>query len=773
MGLLVAVLLLHSREQDIDARYAANAERATYEIAEVLRRVDWAPFHDPQQRLVEDYLNDIRTDFRFSALRLEQGRRHIDSGAPTGDVKTLSQKIVTAGRPGFQLIFYLPDYGRAARDMRNRTLLAVGALVFVFALILQKVLQNLLSKPFGEMVASANAFAEGNTAARFDESRRDEFGFLASFINRALDSVVEKQRDLQHALKQANRAEAALSNEKERAEVTLNSITDAVITTDEQGRVQYMNPAAVRLLGWGVLEALGRPLEEIARLHRENSDIVIPDPVQECLRTGNVVTVSRHAVLVRHNDTEIAIEANAAPMRNQEGEIIGAVAVFQDVSHARRLTRQLTYQASHDLVTGLYNRRKFEELLDSALVSAQEEDHHHALCYLDLDQFKLVNDTCGHQAGDELLKQLSILLRESLREGDVLARLGGDEFGVLLENCPLQEAVQVADKLRQAIRDTRFVWEGKGFEIGVSVGVVPITALSDNLASLMSAADVACYAAKDSGRNRVHVYEATDELLARRQGEMQWVSRISNALKDNRLQLYRQPIRPLSHEADEEGEHWEILLRMIDEDGRTILPHAFLPAAERYDLMPAIDRWVVHSTFEALKAGCCHGQPTRRRVVTINLSGASLNDEGLYHYIRSAGEEFGIDFGEICFEVTETVAISNLVKARQLMQELRALGCRFALDDFGSGLSSFGYLKNLPVDYLKIDGAFVKDMLSDPVDREMVAAVTRLGHVMRIRTIAEWVEDEAVIPLLQELGVDYAQGYALGQPRRMTDPVEV
>jgi diguanylate cyclase (GGDEF)-like protein len=443
--------------------------------------------------------------------------------------------------------------------------------------------------------------------------------------------------------------------------------------------------------------------------------------------------------------------------------------VCQDVSQARKFALQLSYQASHDALTGLYNRLKFEEHLNQLLANA-EAHVQHALLYLDLDQFKIVNDTCGHMAGDELLRQLATELQDCIRRGDILARLGGDEFGVLLENCDLQRATGIADKMRQEVKEFRFAWHDKIFEIGVSIGVVGITADNLNAANILSAADLACYAAKDMGRNRVHVYQPTDNDLLQRHGEMHWATLITQALEQDRFALFHQPISATLDNGDN-IQHWEILLRMKDEDGTIILPDSFIPAAERYNKMHSIDRWVIRNTFSAIVDGCFAASKEGKRVIAINLSGASLGDESMLDYIRATSKEFGISLNEICFEITETVAISNLTKAMHFINELRTLGCRFSLDDFGSGLSSFGYLKNLPVDYIKIDGSFVKDMATDPIDRAMVEAINQIGHVMRIQTIAEWVENEETLTLLRQIGVNFAQGYHIGKPAPLNKPI--
>ena len=456
----------------------------------------------------------------------------------------------------------------------------------------------------------------------------------------------------------------------------------------------------------------------------------------------------------------IPIEATTAPMRNGEGEVIGAVMVFQDVSQQRRMSRQLSYQASHDMLTGLYNRRMFEEQVETVLLNVLSEDRHHAMCYVDLDQFKIVNDTCGHIAGDELLRQLAELFKSCIREGDILARLGGDEFGLLLENCELKKAAQVAEKLRQSVKNYRFVWQDHSFELGASIGVAGINADNMDLASILAAADMACYAAKDMGRNRVHIYEPSDAVLSERHGQMHWAGRITRALDEGRFVLFQQPVVALDNAQAGHASHCEVLIRMKDNDG-IISPDSFIPAAERYNLMPAIDRWVVTQVFQMQQVN------DDSQVVAINLSGTSLADEDLLSYVLEAADKYQVELSRVCFEITETAAIGNLHKATQFIKELKARGCRFSLDDFGSGLSSFSYLKNLSVDYIKIDGSFVVDMLNDPVDRVMVKAIVSVGHIMGIQVIAEWVENRETLELLRQMGVDYAQGFHLGRPEEI------
>ncbi len=557
------------------------------------------------------------------------------------------------------------------------------------------------------------------------------------------------------------KAETAVFEEKERAQVTLQSIGDAVITTDAQGHVDYLNPVAESVTGWENAEARALPVTSIFTLVNETDRESVENPVVRCLRDGRVTGLADHTVLLNRRGQEIAIQNSAAPIRDRNGSVIGAVMVFHDVSRERRLRRALSYQASHDALTGLINRREFESRLNAALVSSRRnEGARFALLYLDLDQFKLVNDTCGHPAGDRLLKQITGLLQTRIRASDTLARLGGDEFGILLADCTPDQAMKIADTLRQAIRDYRFVWHDGALNVGVSIGIVEIMPETESMAALMSAADVACYAAKDQGRNRVHVYQQDN--VPERHREMQWVSRLTRACEEDRLELYFQPIVAIGDNRDARR-HYELMLRMRDESGALIQPIEFIPAAERYNVMPGIDRWVVHQAITALAHRA--GDATAAYTLSVNLSGTSLNDNHFLEFLISELAANPMSDGAICFEITETAAVANLANVVYFMRELKARGCRFSLDDFGSGLSSFMYLKTLPVDYLKIDGQFVEAVTRDPIDRSMVEAISQIGRAMRIQTIAERVETGDVLNELARLGVGYAQGFFVAEPR--------
>ncbi|HFD81272.1 MAG TPA: EAL domain-containing protein [Gammaproteobacteria bacterium] len=562
------------------------------------------------------------------------------------------------------------------------------------------------------------------------------------------------------------RAEDALYQERERALITLHSIGDGVITTDAEGRVDYMNPVAEKLTGWTIGTAQGYPLDEVFPLVEELSRQPVENPASISLRSGQVVKIREQCLLVNRHGEEFHIEDSAAPIYDLDNRIIGSVLVFHDVSRERRLAHRMAWLSSHDRLTGLANRDEFSERLATLL--EEQRAGKHALLYLDLDQFKVINDTCGHAAGDQLIKQVSQMLRANVPVGASLARLGGDEFGILLENISLEQARVIAERLLTVIGDFTFQWQERRFDVGVSIGMVPISGELQSASLVLSAADVACYVAKDAGRNRVHVYQESDAGLGERHSEMHWVSRIKQALEEDRFLLYRQSITPLK--PDEHTPHHEILLRMVDENGEIIPPGAFIPAAERYNLMNAVDRWVIDAAFRHLRTAQQGGD---QGIWSINLSGNSLNDQNLPAYIQQKINEHPLRTGQLCFEITETAAVFNLDSASHMIQELKRLGCRFSLDDFGSGLSSFGYLKNLPVDFLKIDGSFVKDMNIDPMNRAIVEAIHQVGHTLSIRTIAEFVENEAVAEQLRDIGVDFAQGYHFSRPEPLEPGAEI
>jgi diguanylate cyclase (GGDEF)-like protein/PAS domain S-box-containing protein len=562
--------------------------------------------------------------------------------------------------------------------------------------------------------------------------------------------------------------EEALFREKESAQITLQSIGDGVITTDGNSLVEYINPVAEELTGWKLDDATGRPIDEIFRCFHEETCEPLENTMSVAIRRDRPIKAVRPTLLIQRDGNELYIESTAAPIRDDRGVVSGGVLVFHDVSESRELNRRLSYHASHDILTGLVNRREFEARLDRALKSAKARETSYALLSLDLDQFKIVNDSCGHGAGDALLGQLGALLKSKIRWRDTVARMGGDEFGVLLESCSPEEAMATADALRESVRDFKFIWEDKPFRLGVSIGVVPITADNQDVETLVSAAESACRAAKEAGRNRIHCFQENDIDLMRRRKEMQWAARINNALDESRFDLYRQTIRPL-HDNMERGTHFEILLRMRDEAGKIVTPDLFIVAAERYGITPNIDRWVIENTLRWLVSEA--DERERLSLCSINLSGQSLADDKFLPFVIDQFHRSGIDASKICFEITETAAIASYSQANRFIHSLKELGCLFALDDFGTGLSSFGYLKHFPVDFLKIDGSFVREMLHDPIDREMVRSINEIGHLTGKRTIAEFAENEEIITMLRGMGVDYAQGYGVSEPKPVIKPL--
>ncbi|MGB7932673.1 MAG: EAL domain-containing protein [Gammaproteobacteria bacterium] len=560
------------------------------------------------------------------------------------------------------------------------------------------------------------------------------------------------------------KAQDALYTEKENAQVTLAAIADGVIRTSVDGIIEYMNTTAERAVGAKLKDCIGKALMEILNIVDEKTLRTPPDPSRLSAEEGKSVMLPGYLQLIHpfHNERQ-SVEVIASPIHDSGNNITGIVVVFHDVTESRSLGK-MTYLATHDSLTGLINRREFERRTSQALDNARKSSENHALCYIDLDNFKVINDTCGHMAGDELLKQLTTRLDTIVRESDTIARLGGDEFGILLNGCSLDWAYKRADRIQALLEDFRFVWHDKVFRIGASIGLVSINEDSGNLSDVLSAADSACYVAKQNGGNRIHKCDDNDKELVEHQGQMQWVQKIHKVLEESRFRLFFQKIEKLKSVCGESKKlHGEVLLRMLDENNQLIGPASFIPAAERYNLMPAIDRWVVENTFRFLSRNintlynkldkCC-----------INLSGQSLSDDRLMSFIIEQIYTSKIPGHLLCFEITETAVIANLNTATGMISKLREMGCHFALDDFGVGLSSFAYLSNLAIDYLKVDGSFVKKMMNNRTDLEMVRAINQIGHTMNVMTIAEFVEDEDTLRTIRDIGLDYAQGYAVSKP---------
>ncbi len=696
------------------------------------------------------------------ALALFDVNQDTDSN-PTG---TISQHVELVGESGFLHLSPLKPgigldwfIGVFVPESDYLTSIESHALKVVPLMLLALVIAGislygflyLVAQPLNRLRRSANEFAAGNFAAPIDTSCTNEVGELAL----AIDSMRHNLRD----------AFANLTTQKVKAETTLAAIADGVITVNDDGRVTYLNPSAEQQVGLSSADAEGRKLEDVFKA--SNSDLY-----QEVLRNGvNNEALAREETL----DYQMSLQSPLGDSRRVECRVrsiqdieakSGAVIVFSDVTERTRLQANLKHQATHDGLTGLVNRREFDKRLQHTIDRVKTDGMEHVLCFVDIDQFKVLNDTCGHVAGDSLLRQIAVLLKEHIPADDTCARLGGDEFGLILHDCNIEQAEQITDHLLKVLADFRFVWEHRVFSAGISIGMVAIQSTAGGDANnLLRDADSACYAAKEAGRNRVHIYRADNEELASRRREMQWVEKIDRALEYDQFVLYAQTIEPAqnSDRSAPPRHHFEVLVRMLDDTGSVIPPGVFLPAAERFNLANEIDRWVITHTLACLSA---HPDVIPSlELCSINLSGHSLGDAEFLPFIVDALEQSALPMSCICFEVTETATIANIESALTFINTLRELGCQFALDDFGSGLSSFGYLKNLPVDYLKIDGVFVRDILCNPIDLAMVRSINDIGQLMGVKTIAEFVENQEIESKLQELGIDYVQGYHIARPQ--------
>jgi diguanylate cyclase (GGDEF)-like protein/PAS domain S-box-containing protein len=554
-------------------------------------------------------------------------------------------------------------------------------------------------------------------------------------------------------------------SQKPRAMATLDAMGESVITVNAEGRIDYMNHAAEALLGQPVDQVMGKSFAEVASLVDENDRRPLGDPVQKAL-TSDRAAAARRAVLLPVNGTaERFVEISITPLKVDK-DIAGLVLVLHDTSELRGLTRQMTYQASHDALTGLVNRREFERRLQEAMDSAQTSDIGHALCYLDLDHFKVVNDTCGHTAGDNMLREIASLIKDAVRDSDTVGRIGGDEFALLLVGCPLEKARQIADNVVSSVNEFRFVWKDKIFNVGVSIGLVEIGRDSGTIEDIMNSADSACYVAKKQGGLHVHVYSAREEANARHSGEIHWLLKLQRALRDNKFELYFQPIVH-ARAGGVSGPALEVFVRLTSENGLPASPPAeFIRAAERYRLMPHVDRWVVQAVFAALGRGGLKLPPGRS--VAINLAGQTLGDAEFLEFVVECFDHTGASPADICFEVTESSVVANLDHAQRFIAVLHGMGCEFALDNFGSGLSSFSTLKTLPMDYLKIDGSFIKNLAGDTVNQAMVAAMIELSRSLNFRVVAEQVEDQWALDTVTGMGIDFVQGFIVGRPQPLS-----
>jgi len=562
--------------------------------------------------------------------------------------------------------------------------------------------------------------------------------------------------------------EANLGRGKQQAQITLESIGEGVITADTDGIIDYLNGAAEKLTGMSRESAMGKRMTDLMTLVDETDRKDLGDPVARCLSERRQIGLGRRALMIsKDGSRELSVELTASPIIGPGDTVAGAVVIMHDVTEIRGLTRRISYQAAHDALTGLINRLEFERRLAEALDDGHGEPVHSVLCYMDLDRFKAVNDTCGHLAGDNLLREVAKLIRDQVRDSDVVARLGGDEFAMLLIRCPLEKARQIADDVCNAIRDYRFVWQDRIFTIGISIGLVEVSRETGTLKDLLNAADSACYVAKQQGRGRVHVYSARDEVSARQRGDIHWLRQLQISLRENRFELHAQPVISLAGRV-ERGPALEILLRMLDEDGRLVPPRQFIPAAERYQLMGSIDRWVVQATLSAIANGAI--RLPDERSCSINLSAQSLADDGFLDFVVECLDHSQVPPHRICFEVSEAAVMERFDQARRFVAVLHGMGCQFGLDDFGSGLGSFTTLRDLALDYLKIDGTYTRDLRPETLNHQVVTAVTAVSKILGFRVIAEQVETQADFEALRAIGVDFIQGNFIDRPHRLGEP---
>ncbi|WP_019571124.1 EAL domain-containing protein [Thioalkalivibrio sp. ALMg3] len=749
-GVHITELDLQATQDDVDQAHSNPEQRLPAHFESRYRRSDGGEFP------AEVHINAIRTDGElevFATVRDITRERQSEQA-----LKSLETQLGATIRHAPLILFAL--------DADGRFTLSEGAGLQALGLNPGEV----VGRNFHDVYADQPGTLEAAERALAGEAFQFEDTVNGTHLSVSWIPMKDPEKGPDGALGVAwdvtslRAAEAATGAERDRLLTTLQSISDGVITADTHGRLTYLNPAAQVLLGLDATSAQGHLVDELLDLEDTRTGASVLRPVEHCLNLGGTVE-SPERILHRADGETRVVRMLASPLQRPNREAQGVVVVLHDHTELWQMTQQLNHQATHDDLTGLCNRREFERRLDQALHIQEEGETPHAVFYMDLDQFKIINDTCGHQAGDELLRELSERLRHLIRENDTLARLGGDEFGVLLYHCPPERAEAIARKMLETVQSLRFAWEGRRFDVGVSIGLVPVSGPEQTLPEILSQADSACYAAKENGRNQVYVWQPSDQALRRRRGEMEWVGRIRSALEEGRFALFGQAVHPLGP-VDPDLAHVEVLMRLRDEDGRLIPPGSFIPAAERYHLMPDIDRHIIDNAFAMLarhrapRENPSHCDPT----LAINLSGQSLAQESMLEFVTERLQHYAIPPRCIIFEITETAAISHHERAQSLIRTLRYMGCRFSLDDFGSGLSSFGYLKNLPVDFIKVDGSFVRDIAHNAVDSAMVTAIHRVGHVLGLRTIAECVESAATMDRLREIGLDFVQGFYLSEP---------
>jgi diguanylate cyclase (GGDEF)-like protein/PAS domain S-box-containing protein len=560
-------------------------------------------------------------------------------------------------------------------------------------------------------------------------------------------------------------AGSAHESARNRALEVLDSLGEGIITTDVDGTIDYVNQAGESILGVDAGEVLSKKLTEVIKLADQSDRHSLGDPVRQCLATRSKVTIGRRGLRVMHGGGagQRLLELSVTPLGAPEGpDVIGSVVMLRDVSELRGTTLQSSYHISHDALTGLFNRREFERRLEESLYTAHGDQPLHVMAYADLDQFRAINESCGRMAGDIVLREVATLIKEIVRDSDSVGRLGGDEFGMLLIGCPLEKAQQIADDLVRKIGDYRFTWQQRAYPVSLSIGLLEIARDSGSSADIMNAADAACYMAKQRS-NHVHVYSRRDDAVARRRSEGQWLQKLQVALKENRFELMAQPIVATAVAAVQ-GPALEVLLRLQDAQmPEGVSPVEFLRVAERHRMMPHVDRWVVQTALSALGQGGI--RLPANRSLAINLSGQTVGDPLFLEFVVDCLDRTGVMAGQVCFEVTEQSVIENMEQAQRFIGVLHGMGCRFALDDFGRGLSSFGNLKSLRLDYLKIDGMFTRTLAVDSVHQAMVTAMIKMARTLNFQIVAEHVEDVAALDAVRKMGVDFVQGFHLGKPQ--------
>lgn len=655
------------------------------------------------------------------------------------------------------------DAQSSLRHSELQFLIILGAtiLLVVFISIL---LADVFSYDLKSIITILTKLAGGDTRVpETSEERKDEFGAVNRAIQVFRQTLIQRNEvedQLKAEIRERTQIGRALRNSEERFKTLYEDNPLILITVDEDGTVLSINKRGARQIGFCAEELVGSSILDLV-MEDDKQDAM--GMIERCVSSPGI----RHQRTLRKshkNGNIIWLRETAQAINDDKRPMI--LLACEDITETHELSEKLAYQAKHDDLTGLVNRWEFKNRLMRVLATAKKNQSEHTLCYFDLDQFKIINDTCGHGAGDELLKQLAVVLQEKIRTRDTIARLGGDEFGILLEHCSMSVGWKTANALLKTIQEFRFVWEDRHFHIGASIGLLAINELSSDVTEILADADAACYTAKDEGRNRIHIYAEDDQQLAQRRGEIQWASRIPEALEDNDFELFYQTIAAISGNTGG-GLHFELLIRLKDKKGNWVLPGQFLPAVERYDLSIKLDQWVIVNALAGLRR--MKNQNIKVEQCAINLSGNSLGDKGFLEFVLKEIKHSQINPQSLCFEITETAAISNLSSAKKFINTLKSEGTRFALDDFGTGLSSFAYLKELPVDLLKIDGIFIRDLVGDPIQLAMVKSINDVGHVMGMKTVAEFVEDQEIMDLLKEIGVDYAQGYHISKPRPATE----